>query len=382
MLLLALYLGELGFSLLRIGVMLSIDIAGTFCLALGVALLGNRFSRRRLLSGIMILAALASLVMAFTSSLPLIVLAIFFGSFTAGAGAGGPLQPLEVSSIAEVAPAEQRTRLLAIMFIVGTTATACGALLVALPPFAEGLFHIDKLTAFRAMFVLYALIQLVAALLYLRLSEAVESKTARRELTNPFKMRSRKRVFTMTALFGADGFGGSLIGQSIVAYWFSTKFGIDLGSLSLVFFASSILSAVSQWASVKIAERIGLLNTLVFTHIPSSIFLIVAAFSPFAWLAVLFWMLRALLGQMDVPPRESYTMAVVPPEERVATAAITGMGRSGLSTVGPAAGTALWNALGASAPFVGCAIVKITYDLLMWVGFRKVKPPEEEKARV
>ena len=208
-LLLALYLSALGFSLIRIGLVLSIDVAGTFFLALLVALIGNRFGRRHLLAIIMFLAAVASLVMAVTSSFPVILVAIFFGSFTAGAGAGGPLQPLEVSSIAEVSSADRRTRLMGVMFIVGTAAGACGALLVALPAFTQQLFHLDKITSFRLVFILYALIQLVSAFLYLRLSSLVEAKVTKRQWTNPFKLRSRKRIFTLTALFAADGFGGS-----------------------------------------------------------------------------------------------------------------------------------------------------------------------------
>jgi hypothetical protein len=266
-----------------------------------------------------------------------------------------------------------------LMFVVGTAASACGALLIALPAFTEQLFHLDKVTAFRLMFILYALIQIVAAFLYARLSSSVEAKIALRQWTNPFKLRSGRRIFTLTALFAADGFGGALIGQSLVAFWFSTRFGLTLGSLSLVFLVSSFLSAVSTWVSVRIAERIGLLKTMVFTHIPSSVFLIIAAFSPFAWMAILFWQLRSLLSQMDIPARESYTMAVVEPDERVAMAAIGGVGRSGASIIGPAAGTALWNALGASTPFVGCGIFKISYDVLVYTMFRKVKPPEEEK---
>ncbi len=381
-LLLALYLNALGLDLVHIGLVLSVDVAGTFSLAVAVGLIGNMFGRRRLLTGIMLLASVASLVMAFTTFVPAILVAVFFGSFTAGSGAGGPLQPLEVASIAEVAPAELRTRLLALMFVISTIATACGALLIALPPVTERLFGVDEVMAYRAMFVLYALFQLISAFLYMRLSSSVEAKMARREWSNPFKLHSRKRIFTLTALFAADGFGGSLIGQSLVAFWFSTRFGLTLNSLSMVFFVSSLLSAASLWASAKIAERIGLVKTMVLAHIPSNILLIAAAFSPVAWMAILFWQLRSLLAQMDIPARESYTMAVVHPEERVAMASIGGVGRSGAFVIGPATSTALWNTLGAAIPFLACGVVKIAYDLLLYTMFRKVKPPEEENGEI
>jgi MFS family permease len=373
---LALYLGTLGFSLLQIGLVLSVDIAGTTALALSVAFLANKIGRRRMLAGIMFAAALASVVVALTRSLPILVVAIFVGSFTAGAGAGGPLQPLEVAAVAEVAPADKRTRLMATLFMVGTVASAIGALLVAFPPFAERSLHISLADAYRAMFILYAAIQAASGVLYSRLPEAVEGKMAR-QFTNPLRLRSRRRIFALTALFAMDGFGGALILQSLAAYWFNTRFGLTLGSLSAVFFVSSVLAAISLWAAAKIADRIGLLNTMVFTHIPSSLFLIAAAFSPVAWMAVLFWQLRSLLGQMDIPARESYTMAIVEPEERVAMGAVGGVGRSGASILGPIAGTALWNGISAAAPFIGCGLVKIAYDISLFFTFRNLKTPEE-----
>lgn len=374
---LALYLGTLGFSLLQIGVVLSVDIAGTAVLALSVAFLANKIGRRRLLAVIMFIAALASITVAFTTSFVFLLLPVFVGSFTAGAGAGGPLQPLEIAAIAEVAPADRRTRLMATLFMVGTVASAVGALLAGFPPFAERSFHLTLVDAYRAMFILYAAVQVTAGILYARLPDAIEGKMARR-WTNPLRLRSRRRIFALTGLFGMDGFGGALVLQSVAAYWFNTRFGLSLTSLSAVFFVSSILAAISLWAAARIADRIGLLNTMVFTHIPSSIFLMAAAFSPAAWMAVLFWQLRSLLGQMDIPARESYTMAIVDPEERVAMGAVGGVGRSSASVLGPIAGTALWNSINAAAPLIGCGIVKITYDISLFLLFRNVKAPEEK----
>jgi MFS family permease len=373
---LALYLSALGFSLLQIGLVLSVDIAGTSVLALSVALLANKLGRRRLLAGIMFVAALSSVAVAFSSSLPVLLVAIFMGSFTAGAGAGGPVQPLEVAVIAEVASKERRTRLMATLFIVGTVAAAVGALLVGVPALAERSLHVSLLGAYKGMFILYAAIQAISGLLYTRLPDAVEGKMPR-QWTNPLRLRSRRRIFTLTALFGLDGFGGALVLQSVAAYWFNERFGLSLGSRSIVFFISSVLAAISLWAAARIADRIGLLNTMVFTHIPSSLFLIAAAFSPVAWMAVLFWQLRSLLGQMDIPARESYTMAIVEPEERVAMGAVGGVGRSAASILGPMAGTALWNGIGAAAPFIGCGLSKIAYDIALFITFRNVKAPEE-----
>jgi len=178
-------------------------------------------------------------------------------------------------------------------------------------------------------------------------------------------------------LFSVDTFTTSMVTQSLIAYWFSTKFGLQLGSLALVFFVSQVLTATSLWLAAKISNRIGLLNTMVFTHIPSSFFLLAAAFAPTAWLAVLFWQFRAFLAQMDNPTRDSYTMAIVGPEERVAMASIHMVGRSALGAAGPSATTALWSLLSASAPLVGSALLKIGYDLSLYAMFRNVRPPEE-----
>ncbi len=188
---------------------------------------------------------------------------------------------------------------------------------------------------------------------------------------------TRRRIFTLTGLYSVDTFTTSMVTQSLMAYWFATKFGLDLGSLALVFFVSQLLTASSLWVAAKIANRIGLLNTMVFTHIPSSLFLLAAAFAPTAWLAVLFWQFRAFLAQMDNPTRDSYTMAIVGPEERVAMASIHMVGRSALGAAGPSATAALWGLLSASAPLVGSALLKISYDLALYAMFRNVRPPEE-----
>ena len=380
--LLALYLGALGLSLLQIGLVLSLDVAGTAVVATGVTLVTSKTGRRRMLVALMLVSAAASAVVGFVHLLPVLILSIFMGNFTAGAGAGGPLQPLELASLAEVAPDTRRTQLFALNAMVGATATALGALAAGLPALLQHSFGMSEAAAYRPTFVIYALVQLLCALLYNRLSIAVEGIAVERRFTNPLRLRSRDRIFALTGLFSLDHFAGSLIVQSLVAYWFNTKFGINVASISLVFFFSSILAAASQWMAAKIADRIGLVNTMVFTHIPSSLFLVAAAFAPTALLAIVFWQLRSLLGQMDVPTRDSYTMAVVEPDERVAMAGIHGVGRSIAGVIGPGLGTALWNWVAAAAPFVACGALKITYALVLYSAFRKVKPPEESKLRV
>ena len=218
---------------------------------------------------------------------------------------------------------------------------------------------------------------LVVALLYGLLSSGVEVKDEARQWVNPLTLPSRRIIFTLTALFSVDHFAGSLLLQSLVAYWFSTRFGLELGELALVFFFSHVLAATSLWLAARIAARIGLINTMVFTHIPANLFLIAAAFAPTGALAVVFWQLRSFLSQMDVPTRTSYTMSVVGPEERVAMAGIHIVGRSVSGIGGPYIATALWQAVSASAPLIGCAALKIAYDIALFFMFRNVKPPQE-----
>ena len=174
-----------------------------------------------------------------------------------------------------------------------------------------------------------------------------------------------------------DRFAGVLLMQSLVAYWFNTRFDLQLESLAFIFFFSQVLADISLWVAAKLADRVGLINTMVFTHIPSSLFLIAAAFAPIAWMAVVFWQLRSFLGQMDVPTRDSYTMAVVAPNERGAMASVQSVGTSASATVAPYAATALWSIFSASAPFISCAVLKISYYLSLYFMFRNVKPSEE-----
>jgi len=254
---------------------------------------------------------------------------------------------------------------------------ALGSLAAGLPTIYQDAFGITEIHAYKAMFISFAVLSLIAASLYRLLSPAVEVSGHRQRWANPLRLPSRRLIFTLVSLFSLDHFAGSLFMQSLAAYWFYTRFGLELESLALVFFFAQILAAISLWLAAKLANRIGLINTMVFTHIPASLFLIAAAFAPAAWLAILFWQLRAFLSMMDVPTRDSYTMSVVRPHERVAMASLHTVGRSISGTVGPSAGTALWQALSATAPLISCALLKITYDLSLYFMFRNVKPPQE-----
>ena len=377
----ALYLAELGFNLVQIGVILTVGIAGVSFFAFVVGLISGKVGRRRLLVIFSLLAAASGLAMYFAETfIPLMVIA-FLGSLSTGGGGGGesPAQPLEVAILPDTASPERRTDIFAIYSIVARTGTFLGALAAGLPVLFQDALGLSVLSSFQVMFLGFAVSQLAGAALYASISPGVEAATTRQQWQNPLKLPSRRRIFTLTGLFSVDTFTTSMVMQSLMAYWFYTKFGLTLESLAFVFSLSHLLTASSLWIAAKISNRIGLLNTMVFTHIPSSFFLLAAAFAPSATLAIVFWQCRAFLSQMDVPTKDSYTMAVINPEERVAMASIHMVSRSAAGAIGPTVTTAIWNITAAWTPLVGSALLKIGYDLSLYFMFRNVRPPEEEE---
>lgn len=374
--LLAIYLEKLGLSLTQIGAFLSAGVAGSAFFAFIVSFIADRVGRKRLLIIFTLLSAGTGIALVFIDNFLLLLLFAFIGSLT-GRGAMGPVGPLEQASLAETTLSQKRTDLYAVYRIIAVVGAALGALAVGLPVLLQNSAGLDEIISYKVMFIGYACLLLIGVFLYNLLSPSIEVGSTEQRWANPMKLPSRRIIFTLTGLFSLDHFAGSLFMESLAAYWFYTRFGLELESLALVFFASHILTAISLWTAAKLANRIGLINTMVFTHIPSSIFLIVAAFAPTSWIAIIFWQLRAFFSQMDVPTRDSYTMSIVQPSERVAMASIHIVGRSIMGTVGPLVGTLLWQALAASAPLIGCSVLKITYDLSLYFMFRNVKPPHE-----
>jgi MFS family permease len=379
--LLAIYLDLQGFSLFEIGLFLTIGSSGAAFWALVAGLVGDTLGRRRLLTVMGFLMALMGVVLITSQNLPLLSAAAFLGSFSVMPVASGAMGPLEQASLPATAAPERRTDLFALYGIVGTVAVSLGALAAGLPSACQSAFGVDQMSSFQVVFGGYIPLGMIVALCYSRLSPHVEVTTDKARWVNPLRLPSRTRIVTLAGLFTVDSFGTGMMGQSLASYWFFTRFGIPAQELGLMFFASNVLTAISLWVAARLASRIGLVNTMVFTHIPSSLLLIAIPFLPDAWLAVLFWLVRAFFVQMDAPTSQSYTMAVVGPEERSAMAAATSVCRSAGIAAGPAAATVLWGAASASAPFVVGGVVKIIYDLALWVLFRQVKPPEEGQER-
>ena len=379
--LLAIYLDLQGFSLVEIGLFLTIGSAGAVFWALVAGLLGDMMGRRHLLTVMGLLMVLMGVALSTSQSLPPLAAAAFIGSFSVMPVASGAMGPLEQASLPATAAPARRTDLFALYGIVGTAAVSLGALAAGLPSAFQHAFGFDQVTSFQVVFGGYIPLGAIVALCYSRLSAHVEVTTDEARWVNPLRLPSRTRIATLAGLFTVDSFGTGLMGQSLASYWFFTHLGIPPQELGLMFFGSNVLTAVSLWVAARLASRIGLVNTMVFTHIPSSLLLIAIPFLPDAWLAVLFWLVRAFFVQMDAPTSQSYTMAVVGPRERSAMAAATSVSRSAGIAAGPAAAAAPWGAASASAPFVLGGLVKILYDLTLWVLFRQVAPPEEGQER-
>jgi MFS family permease len=374
--LIAIYLGLQGFSLVQVGTFLTVGAVGAACAAVVTGVLGDAVGRRLslvLLSGLM---ALAGITLVVSERFLILTIAAFLGNLSGFIGGGGT-GPLEQAVLAVSTTPRRRTEIFALGSIVGTIAGALGALASGVPSLLQRHGGLGELASFRPCFVAYAVLAVLTALLYSRLSRRVELPSGEARWTNPFTLPSRGRIFTLAGLFTVDSFGTGLIVQSLASYWFFTRFGLQPGHLGALFFASNVLTAVSLWVAARLAQRIGLLNTMVFTHIPSSLFLIAVPFVPDAWMAIALWLLRAFFAQMDAPTSQSYTMAVVAPAEQTAMASATTVTRSAGLAAGPSVGTALWTTLGPSAPFLVGGVVKIAYDLTLWRMFRQVKPPEE-----
>jgi predicted MFS family arabinose efflux permease len=302
----------------------------------------------------------------------LIVLVAFVGTINPNTGDTGVLVPLEHAMLTQGVPDQERTRAFARYSLTGALATAAGALAAAIPDVLVTA-GAGKLVAFQTMFYAYAALGLVGAALYRRLPHAQAEQTAISTPLGP----SRWTVYKLAALFSLDSFAGGLIVQSLLALWLFERFDLSLSAASLFFFWTGVVTAFSYPVAAWLSRHIGLVNTMVFTHIPSSVFLILAAFSPNLYAALALLLVRSALSQMDVPARSSYVMAVVTPAERTAAASVTAVPRSLASSLSPALAGVLLTTSFSGLPLVICGVLKIVYDVALLFSFRHVKPPEE-----
>jgi len=370
------YLLALGFTPLAVGVLATVSLSGSACLTIGAGLLGARYGYRRLLliaAGLMVASGLA-----FAASRDYAVLLViaFAGTINPSAGNVSVFVPLEHAALAREAGNTDRTRMFARYSLAGALAAAVGALVAGAPEMVAP-FGLDQSSAMRGMFVLYGLLGVAGRFLYARLPQRkIPANTPPSVALGP----SRSIVIRLAALFSLDAFAGGFVVQSLLALWLFQRFHLSLAAAGVFFFCASLLAALSYPVAARLSRRFGLVNTMVFTHIPSSVALILAALAPALGLALAFLLIRAALSQMDVPTRSSYVMAVVTEAERPAAASFTSVPRSLASAASPAMAGALFAASAFAWPLLICGALKIVYDLLLLAQFRHLKPPEERGA--
>jgi MFS family permease len=365
------YLLALGFDQLAVGYLSSVTIAGSALSTLALGVIGYRWPIHRLLLFAAVLMALTGLGFASVSSFwPLLIVA-FVGTLNPSSGDISIFVPLEHARLSHTAAGHARTVLFARYSLIGSLCAAIGALATGIPSWLGERMGIPLIDGLRAMFVLYGLIGVFLWLLYRNLPKG---DVAGGHPTAPLGP-SRGIVFKLAALFSVDAFAGGLVVNSLLALWLFEKFGVSLGQAGLFFFWTGLLGAGSQLAAPVLARRIGLLNTMVFTHIPANVCLIFAAIVPSIEVALGLLLLRSALSQMDVPPRTAYVMAVVTPAERAAAASFTAVPRSLASAGSPAlAGAMLAGGL-LSGPLIACGVLKIVYDVALLASFRGLKVP-------
>lgn len=381
---LVLYLAALGFSEARIGILLTLTLAGDAVLSLGITTHADRAGRRRMLLFGAALMAGAGVLFAATDDFWLLLLAATVGVVSPSGNEVGPFLAIEQAALAQrVAPA-RRTDTFAWYALVGSIATALGALAAGGLAGTLQRSGLTPLASYRAVVVGYCAFGLVLAALFARLSPAIEAApataAARPPLLDPTLglRRSRNVVLRLSALFGLDAFAGGFVVQSFVAWWFHQRFGAPVELLGAIFFGANLLAGLSALSAGWLAARIGLVNTMVFTHLPSNVLLLLVPFMPTLPLAIAVLLARFSISQMDVPTRQSYVMAVVDPGERAAAAGVTGIARTVGAALAPlAAGPLYASAALSGVPFLLAGGLKIVYDLLLWRGFRHARPPEE-----
>lgn len=379
---LVLYLDAAGLDPLAVGIVLTLTLIGDTIISLWLTTHADRFGRRRVLVAGAGLMVLAGLVFASTSWLPLLVLAGAIGVISPTGNEVGPFLAVEQAALSQTVHDARRTATFAWYNLVGYVATATGALGAGLLSQALLDGGMTPLDAYRAIVIGYAVIGIVLVVGFWRVGPAVEAPPSaivddgiRRRLG---LHRSKRVVLRLSVLFSLDAFGGGFIPQSLMAYWFTVQFGVEPAVLGGIFFGANLLAAVSSLSAARIAARFGLINTMVFTHLPSNILLILVPLMPTLPLAILVLLLRYSLSQMDVPTRQSYVMAVVEPDERSAAAGVTGVARTTGAAISPSLSSVMMASAGyAALPFYLAGGLKIVYDLLLYRDFRTVRPPEE-----
>ncbi len=378
---LGLYLAERGFDAGQVGLLFSLTLAGDAVISLWLATRADRYGRRRTLLVGAALVVLGGVAFALTGEYVVLLAAAIVSIISPSGAEVGPFLPVEQAALAEVVDPARRTTTFAWYQLAGAFATAGGAFAAGLAVAGLLARGVDAVDSYRAIVVAYAAIGLVVAVAVGGLSSAVEATTPadpsiRRRLG---LHRSQGVVARLSALFALDAFAGGFVLQSLIAVWLTVRWGVEPALLGTIFLGTNVLAGLSGLVAARLAARFGLIETMVGTHIPSNVLLILVPFMPSLELAVGVLLARFAISQMDVPTRQSYTIAVVEPDERSAAAGITGMARAVGAAAAPVLATPLFGLtlLSGGLPFVVAGSLKIGYDLLLLRNFRHVRPPEE-----
>jgi len=391
---LAIYLKLIGFDGFLIGLILTTTLLNSVIFTLLASFYADRVGRKKFLLVYAALMSVSGFIFAISENYIALITAAFIGTINITGAEAGAFLTIEQAILPQTLKNQRkRNTVFGIYNTAGTFALAAGVLLSGLPVvLQQNLQHfdieLDQISSIKILFALYSMLGIALIGIYLSLSPNIEVRNNQdrqtdepKQLTKIFSLtpKSRSIVMRLSGLFAVDSFAGGFMIQSIVSFWFFTRFGADLTTLAYIFSISAVLTAFSYMAAAKIADRIGLINTMVFTHIPANILIIAVAFAPTISIAAVIYLLRMALSQMDVPTRQSYIVAVVREDERTASAGITNISRNVTQALSPSLIAILINSLGLAAPFVIGGALKIVYDVALFLNFRNIKPPEEQK---
>jgi MFS family permease len=385
---LAIYLKLIGFDEFLIGVILTTTLLNSVIFTLITSFYADRIGRRKFLVIYAVLMSVSGFVFVISEDYIALIVAAFIGTINITGAETGAFLTIEQAVLPQtIKSIRKRNTIFAIYNMAGTFAMSAGVLLSGLPTILQQEFGmLNQIDSIKLLFGLYSFLGIVTIGIYFFLSHRIEIQEGGERVSNQLSQtsslspRSKNIIARLSGLFAIDSFAGGFIIQSIVSFWFFTKFEADLTTLSYIFSIAGVLTAFSFIVAAKIADKIGLINTMVFTHIPANILIILVAFAPTISIAIILYLVRMALSQMDVPTRQSYIVAVVREEERTAAAGITNISRNITQSISPSLTGVIVHAFTSlSAPFVIGGILKIAYDIALYVNFRKIKPPEEEE---
>jgi len=375
----AVYLAKRGFDAATIGIVLSAGFAGVLAGTVFGTYFADRVGRRRSLVSLALLAAIGGVLLVMADTLWAAALAAFFGMLNTQGSDRGAAQALEQAILPATASDAQRTQVFARYNALADVGGAAGALLAALPALLRDRWQVPELRAYDSTVLVYAALSLLVALLYARLSAHTErAPLPLANLAHDAPPSIRREVYRFSGLSALDAVGGGFIGSALIAYFLYARFGVDEAQLALLFVAARTMTVLSHFVAAWLAGRIGLVNTMVFTHIPSSFLLLTLPIAPSFEVAAALFIVREGLSEMDVPTRQSYLMAIVPPHERAWAAGLSQLARAAGRMVSPLLAGAAMQAGALWVPLAAGATIKIVYDLLLWRAFRRIRPPEEQ----